>query len=151
MSATQKIQGLFDRLGYVFGIQDYVLLFLRAWVAKIFYLSGRTKVSDGFLTPSDTTIFLFEEEYALPFLDPTLAAHMALNAETFLPLMLLFGLGSRVAALGLVGMALTIQTFVYPASFAEHATWVAALLPIIMLGAGKVSLDHPLRMKITST
>lgn len=102
----------------------------------------------GFLTPSDLTVMLFEEEYALPYVDPVVAAHMALYAETFLPIMLMVGLGSRLAAAGLMGMTLVIQFFVYPGYFPEHATWVAALLPVVMMGPGRLSLDRLLALRI---
>jgi len=45
-------------------------------------------------------------------------------------------------AAGLLGMALVIQFLVYPGHFPEHPTWMAALLAILVLGAGHVSLDH---------
>jgi len=138
----QKTRTCFDRLGHVFVMQDYVLFFLRVWIAKIFYLSGRAKAGDDFLTPSDMTITLFEDEYDLPVLDPETAAQLALYAETFLPLMLMLGFGARFGAIGLIGMTLVIQFLVYPGYFAEHATWLATLLPILMLGAGRISLDH---------
>ncbi len=137
----QKARTGFERMGSVFLLQDYVLLFFRVWTAKIFYLSGRSKAGEGFLTPSDMTVMLFEDEYDLPVLDPETAAQLALYAETFLPLMLMLGFGARFGAMGLIGMTLVIQFLVYPGYFPEHATWIAALLPIVMLGAGRVSLD----------
>ncbi len=137
-----KLRSHFDQVSHMFLLQDYVLLFLRVWVAKIFYLSGRSKAGDGFLTPSDMTIMLFEDEYDLPILDASTAAHLALYSETFLPLMLMVGFGARFGAMGLIGMTLVIQFLVYPGYFPEHATWIAALLPIVMLGAGQISLDQ---------
>lgn len=145
----QKSQALFDRLAQKFMLQDYVLLFMRVWVAKIFYLSGRSKVGDEFLNPSDMTTMLFEEEYGLPVLDSETAAQLALYAETFLPLMLMLGIGARFGAVGLIGMTLVIQFLVYPGYFPEHATWFAALLPIVMLGAGRISLDQLIAQRIS--
>ncbi len=131
------------RLRRVAGIEDYMLLWLRLWVAAIFYTSGRTKVAGGFFfEPSDSAVTLFEYEYDLPFLAPDIAATLAIYGETLLPLLLMLGLLSHVGALGLVGMTLVIQFLVYPGHFMEHATWLAALLPILMLGGGKISLDH---------
>ncbi|WP_286828498.1 MULTISPECIES: DoxX family protein [Kordiimonas] len=139
---SEQYHALFDRLGRAFLLQDYMLLFVRAWAAKIFYLSGRSKAGDAYLTPSDLTVMLFADEYDLPLIDPEMAAQLALYAETFLPIMLLVGLGARFGALGLIGMTLVIQFLVYPGYFPEHATWIAALLPVVMLGAGRISLDH---------
>ncbi|WP_417462117.1 DoxX family protein [Kordiimonas sp.] len=125
-----------------FQVQDFVLLWLRCWLAHIFYASGRTKVAGGYLEPSDIAITLFEDEYALPLLDPEVAAQLAIYGETFLPLLLILGLFSRLGALGLVGMTLVIQIFVYPALFTEHASWLAAGLAILVMGGGRLSLDH---------
>jgi len=138
----QKLAAVFDRLASFFSMQDYLLLWLRFWVAHIFYASGRTKVAGGFLELSDSAVTLFEYEYGLPFLPPELAAKLAVYGETFLPLLLVAGLASRLSALGLMGMTLVIQIFVYPTHFIEHGTWFVALLPILMLGGGKISLDH---------
>lgn len=140
-NSGNKMRGLIDRLEGIFTVQDYFLFFVRMWAAKIFYLSGRSKVGEGFLTPSDITVSLFEDEYAVPLIPADLAAQLALYAETFFPIMLILGLGARIGALGLIGMTLVIQVFVYPGYFPDHLTWLAALLPIVMLGAGRLSLD----------
>lgn len=121
---------------------DLVQLALRGGLAGIFWSSARTKV-DGLLTISDNTYFLFEEEYRLPFLAPDLAAHLATYAEHLLPVMLVLGIASRFAALGLFIMTLTIQLFVYPDAFlSTHFGWFALALAIIARGPGRISIDH---------
>ena len=137
-----SIRALLERLEQSFAMRDFVLLWTRTWIAKIFYLSGRTKAGDSFFSPSDLAVSLFDDEYDLPFIDPEFAAQMALLAETFFPIMLLLGLGSRFGAAGLLGMTLVIQIFVSPASFPDHATWAAAALMVLFMGPGKLSLDH---------
>lgn len=143
-----RLGRLVNTLPHKFQVQDFVLLWLRCWLAHIFYASGRTKVSGGFLEPSDSAVSLFEYEYALPLLDPEWAAQLAIYGETFLPLLLIAGLFSRFGALGLVVMTLVIQIFVYPALFTEHATWLVAGLAILVKGGGQLSLDHLLFRKI---
>jgi putative oxidoreductase len=59
-----------------------------------------------------------------------------------LPIFLLLGLATRLSALGLLGMTLVIQVFVYPGAYATHGTWAALLLLLISRGPGRVSLDH---------
>ncbi len=137
-----RLRRLMDRGSSIFNAQDFLVLWLRCWLANIFYASGRTKVSGGFLEPSEITVALFEDEYALPFIDPELAAQLAVYGETFLPIFLIVGLASRLSVLGLVGMTLVIQIFVYPALFAEHISWLAAGLAVFVLGPGRLSLDH---------
>jgi len=92
---------------------DLVALALRIFPAMVFLQSGRTKV-DGLFTIKDSTWFLFEHEYALPVIPPHLAAVMATTAEHVLPALMILGLGTRLSALGLLGMTAVIQIFVYP-------------------------------------
>lgn len=123
-------------------------LFFRVMVAKIFYDSSRTKVDDGFLGLSDTTIMLFQEEYAVPLLSPEFAAHLALYAETFLPILLILGLATRVSAAGLLAMTLVIQVFVYPSSWTDHLTWAVMLSFLVQRGAGGMSLDNAIGKRL---
>lgn len=126
---------------------DLVQLALRGGLAGIFWSSARTKV-EGLLTVSDNTYFLFEEEYRLPLLAPDLAAPLATYAEHLLPVLLVLGLGSRFAALGLFVMTLTIQLFVYPNAFlSTHLGWFALALAIIAKGPGRISIDHLIARK----
>ena len=126
------------------GTASLLALILRLALAAPFYLSGRTKVAEGsLLTPSETTYFLFQTEYANIPLPPDVAAPAATFAEFLLPLLLLLGLGTRVAAAGLLGMTLMIQFFVYPdAWWNTHFQWTALALAVLALGPGRWSLDH---------
>jgi putative oxidoreductase len=117
-----------------------VQLFARLAIAPVFWLSGRTKV-DGWEI-KDTTFFLFRHEYQVPLLPPDLAAYMATAAEHALPILLVIGLATRFAALGLLGMTFVIQVFVYPEAWSLHALWAAVLLVIVARGPGAWSLDH---------
>lgn len=122
-----------------------LLLVARLGIASIFFLSGRTKV-EGVLTITDSARSLFETEYRLPLLPPEVAVHLATYAEHFLPVLLVLGLFTRLAALGLLGMTLVIEIFVYPDAWPTHLSWAAILLPLIAYGAGRLSLDHRLRI-----
>lgn len=118
----------------------------RLAIAPVFWLSGRTKV-DGW-SIKDTTFDLFRYEYALPVIPPELAASMATVAEHALPVLLVLGLMTRFAALGLLGMTLVIQVFVYPEAWVVHGMWIALLLVIVARGPGAWSLDHLLGRRI---
>ena len=124
--------------------RDLTLLFVRIGLAAVFWQSGRTKVEEGsLLTVSETTYFLFAEEYSgVPLLSSQTAAMLTTGAEFLLPLLLAFGLASRLAALGLIGMTMVIQLFVYPdAWWVPHMGWVALGLVILTQGPGRLSLD----------
>jgi putative oxidoreductase len=122
--------------------EGIALLVARVALAAVFWSSGRTKVVDGtWLQVSDTTRFLFAEEYAGVPLPPDLAATLATHAEFFLPILLVLGLGTRLCALGLLGMTLVIQTFVYPGAWQAHLLWAGLALTLVSRGAGVCSLD----------
>ena len=120
---------------------NLLLLVMRFGIGSVFFLSGRTKV-DGFLHITDATYSLFETEYAAVPLPAHLAAHLATYQEHFFPLLLALGLFTRLGALGLLGMTLTIEIFVYPDAWSTHLSWAAILLPLIACGPGDWSLDR---------
>jgi len=124
--------------------ESLIALLARGAIAYTFWSSGRTKVS-GLLDISDSTYFLFEQEYQVPLIPPELAAHMATYAEHLFPILLLFGLFTRFAALSLLIMTLVIQLFVYPDAWSVHMWWAIALLYLMEYGAGALSLDRLLR------
>ncbi len=124
---------------------DLLALASRISIAAIFFLSGRTKV-DGFLNVKDGTYELFRSEYALPVVQPEIAAHLATYAEHLFPLLLVLGLFTRLSALALLVMTLTIQFFVYPDAWPTHLSWAALLLYLIGRGAGALSLDRAFRI-----
>lgn len=129
-----RLNGLGDRIGWALPA-----LALRLFPAWVFFASGRTKVEG--LTIKPATYFLFEHEYALPLIPPHLAAVGATLAEHLLPVLLVLGLMTRGAALGLLGMTITIQVFVYPGAWATHGLWAACLLALVARGPGALSLD----------
>ena len=119
---------------------DLLLLVQRFGIAAIFFLSGRTKVT-GILTITDSTYSLFETDYRLPFVPPYYAAHAATYSEHFFPILLVLGLGTRFAALALLGMTTVIEVFVYPDAWPTHLSWAGLMLPLIAYGGGRWSLD----------
>lgn len=138
------IEGIYKQITASQLARDITLLFLRIGFGAVFFRSYQTKVEDGTLFElTDTTYFLFEEEYAGVPIPADIAAPLATYAEFFLPLLLLLGLGTRVAAAGLVMMTLVIQLFVYPdAWWNPHMNWVAMGLILIVFGPGRIALDH---------
>ena len=119
------------------------LLFVRIVLGGVFWRSGQTKVAEGtWFQLTDSTYELFRTEYAGVPLPPGLAAVLANTAEHVLPALLLAGLFTRFSALGLIGMTLVIQLFVYPdAWWPEHSLWVGLGLILVLRGGGLFSLD----------
>jgi putative oxidoreductase len=117
-----------------------VALAARVFPAGVFWFSGQTKVKGWRVT--DSAIALFREEYQLPLIDPTVAAHLAAFAEHFFPVLLVVGLATRYAALALLTMTAVIEIFVFPDAWPTHGVWAACFLILIARGPGVVSLDH---------
>ncbi|WP_454886212.1 DoxX family protein [Sphingomonas oryzagri] len=120
---------------------SFLMLVARLGIGAIFFLSGRTKV-DGVLHITDATYELFRTEYALPFLDPVVAAHLSTYVENFAPIFLVAGLFVRPAALAMLGMTAVIEIFVYPDAWPTHLSWAGLLLPLIAMGGGNWSIDR---------
>ena len=124
------------------------LLALRLAIAVPFFYSGLTKW-DGFLTLSSGAHYLFEEEFKLhifgnlyPYPAPVLMATMAGAGEIALPIFLVLGLGTRLAALGILAMTAIIQLTV-PEGWANfHLPWAAMALTLIVFGGGSISVDR---------
>lgn len=124
-------------------------LVLRFGLAVPFFRSGMSKW-DGFLQLNDVAVLLFSSEFKLhlpggpyPYPAPEIMAFAAGSAEILLPILLVLGLGTRFAALGLLVMTVVVQLTV-PDGWPIHITWAAMALGLLASGPGKLSLDHML-------
>ncbi|QPB22344.1 DoxX family protein [Rhizobium sp. 007] len=127
--------------------QSLPLLALRFALAIPFFKSGLTKW-DGFLTLSQGARYLFEQEFKLhifgneiayPF--PLAMATAAGIGELILPVLLVLGLATRFAALGLLLMTAIIQLTI-PDGWANfHLPWAAMALALIVFGGGRLAID----------
>lgn len=116
-------------------------LAVRIFIASVFFRAGRTKIRDW-----DITVSLFADEYQVPVLPPEFAAALATTFELAMPVFLVLGLGARLAALPLLGMACVIQ-FVLGAANPDydnpmHFYWMFLLGMIVIKGPGPISLDY---------
>lgn len=122
-------------------LQPVLLLVLRLWIAHIFWNSGIVKIENF-----GNTIDLFRDEYKTPFLPPQIAATIATIFELTCPILLAFGLATRLATLPLLAMTAVIQ-LTYDQN-PEHAYWAMLLGTILVSGAGKISLDYLIVKKL---
>jgi putative oxidoreductase len=127
--------GLLDKIP-----QSVISLAARIFPAAVFWRSGQTKVEGFHVT--ENAIDLFRDEYALPLIDPALAAKIAAFSEHFFPVLLVIGLASRFSALALLVMTAVIEIFVYPDAWPTHGVWATCFLIVIARGPGVISLDH---------
>lgn len=124
-----------------------VQLVLRVALAVPFWRSGMLKWA-GFLKLNDTAVTLFSDEFMLHlpggpyhFPAPAVMAFLSGCGEITFPLLLVLGLGTRFAGLGLLFMTLIVELTV-PDGWPIHVTWAAMALAIMAYGPGRVSLDH---------
>lgn len=130
-------------------LESVALLGARLLIARVFLLSGLTKW-DG-LTIREDTFYLFADEYFAKYaLPPAVVNGFAVAAsvaEVALPVLLIVGVFTRAAALGLLVMTLVIQIFVYPdAWWTVHVWWVTVLVLIVVRGPGVLSADRRLKL-----
>jgi len=142
---AKPLSGLPALIAWIIGLMQaiplsFLTLCARIFPAAVFWMSGETKV-DGFHL-KESAVALFQDEYALPLIDPTIAAYAAAFAEHFFPVLLIIGFASRFAALGLLGMTAVIEIFVYPDAWPLHGVWATCFLIVIARGPGVFSIDY---------
>ena len=139
-SPLQKVLGLWQRFSAALDLlQPAAALAARIYVGQVFFLSGLTKLRDW-----DTTVALFTDEYKVPLLSPSLAAFMGTAGELVLPVLLVLGLGGRLAALGLsaVNVVAVLSLPDMPdAAFQLHVFWGSLLAALAIYGPGRWSVD----------
>ena len=151
--AIRLIGLLVDRASLVVRVvaqPSLVQLIMRLALAVPFWRSGILKW-DGFLQLSDTAVTLFMDEFMLhlpggpyPFPAPTLMAFLSGSGEIIFPILLVLGLATRFAALGLLCMTVIVE-LTLPDGWPVHITWAAMALGIMAWGPGRFSIDYLLR------
>lgn len=136
-----------NRLIQTLATPTLVQLVLRLALAVPFWRSGLLKWG-GFLKLNDTAVTLFSDEFMLHlpggpyhFPAPTVMAFLSGSGEIMFPILLVLGLGTRLAALGLLFMTVIVELTV-PDGWPIHLTWAAMALGIMAGGPGNISLDH---------
>lgn len=152
MAAPRAATNLIARFtAALFGLAPVSLttLVLRIALALPFLRAGQTDWDDWFTLSfgvkarfQDLRLHWFGAEY--PFPQPDLMALAAGVAEVGLPVLLIVGLGTRYAALGLLVMTGVIQ-LTFPEGWANfHLYWASLALAILTFGPGKIALDYVL-------
>jgi putative oxidoreductase len=125
--------------------QPLLNLAFRLYLANVFFKAGLTKIKTW-----DSTLMLFEYEYAVPVLRFDVAAYLATGAELLLPVLLVLGLAGRVSAVGLFVLnvvAAISYPDISPAGINDHYFWGAMLLILTVYGPGKISVDAWLQQR----
>jgi putative oxidoreductase len=176
-----KISSLYDRLILRIEQQTWILpsaarLIFTGVLALYFFNSAVTKVGDGlfgiFSPSSGAYIQIFPKIFEAAAYDPTnlsmfhhLVVYVGIYAEFALPTLIMLGLFTRMAALGLIGfVALQSLTDIFghcqldalgswfdrfpdAAILDQRALWIFILLALVVKGAGPLSLDRWLLLR----
>ena len=142
------IEKLLNRYDYAVNVSlkwlvPIVLFAVRIVPAMAFFKAGQLKFASW-----DSTLYLFEEEYQVPFLHFEVAAYLGTAVELLLPPLLLLGVFTRATSLALFLFNI-VAVISYPViwgnGFYDHQLWGMMLLVSVLWGPGKLSVDHYLR------
>ena len=157
-------------------------LLARAVFAGVLFMyflgSAMTKVGDGLtgifvvqdnayfqILPSVVEAYGYDASQ-VPFLPWGLVVYLGTYSEILLPVLIVLGLFTRIAALGMIGFVM-VQSYVDiafhgvdemtvgrwfdslsdAAIMDQRALWVFLLVYLVIYGAGRISLDHVLRSR----
>lgn len=143
-----KLMSQLCKLENFIGIfKDPASLIARLWIARIFFNSGMSKLTDW-----GATIVLFKYNYSVPLLSPITAAYLGTAAELVLPILLVLGLGGRIT-IGILFIYNIICVVSYPflwlpahySGLRLHINWGIILMLLMSYGPGRISLDYLLK------
>jgi putative oxidoreductase len=129
-------------------LQPLLLLAMRLYVARVFIMSGLTKIHDWSIT-----VALFTDEYHVPLLPPGVAALMGTATELSMPVLLALGLATRFGAIVLFFfniIAVVSYAALPDVAVKDHYLWGVLILMVFVFGPGKISLDHWLASRRSS-
>ena len=138
------IQNIYFRTVFILEkcFMPILTLLIRLWMAKIFWYSGLTKISDW-----QTTIALFEDVYKVPFISSQIAAYVTVSSELICPILLSLGFAARFAAIPLIIITAVIQfSFLYKV---EHFYWMLLFSILLCYGPGFFSVDYLIRKRFS--
>ncbi len=144
---ARSIHGLdkyFDKLQPAFALGT------RCYVAWVFLNSGYLKLEDW-----GQTVALFESEYRVPLLSPLWGAVAGTAGELIFSVLVILGLGGRLAPLGLFAvnaMAVISYSHVFFSDVGlfglrQHQFWGFMLAMLTIYGMGSWSLDTVLKSR----
>ena len=129
-------------------LQPLLLLGIRLYVARVFFLSALTKLHDW-----SSTVALFTDEYHVPLLPPAVAALMGTAVEISMPVLLALGLATRFGAFVLFFfniVAVTSYAALPDVAVKDHYLWGVLILVVFVFGPGRISLDGWLERRLSN-
>lgn len=132
-------------------LQSAFALATRLYVGWVFLKSGWLKI-----TSWDMTLSLFEVEYKVPLLPPTLAAIAGTAGELVFSALVILGFAGRLSALGLFAVnAVAVISYAhvlyadgFEAAIGQHYLWGFMLAMLALYGPGAISVDRLLAQRL---
>ena len=123
-------------------LEPLLLLGFRLYVARVFFMSGLTKLRDW-----SSTVALFTNEYHVPLLSPQVAAALGAATELSMPVLLALGIASRFASgtlfvFNIVAVVSYYATLAETGGIKDHALWGTMLLVLTVFGPGGIAIDR---------
>jgi putative oxidoreductase len=152
LATNSRLGGLANLYGAAARLLDHLqpllLLGFRLYVAKVFWMSGLTKLHDWSIT-----LALFTDEYHVPLLPPAAAALMGTATEVSMPVLLAFGIATRFGAFMLFFFNI-IAVVSYAAlpdiAVKDHVLWGTMIGVVLLFGPGRISLDQWLEGRLAA-
>lgn len=135
-----SVRKIYQSFSNIFDVLDKWLsplwfLYVRYWLAKAFFKSGLVSIADW-----KGNVDLFRYEFKVPIIPPEIAAFTSTAVELICPIMLIFGVGTRIGALGILSTAVIIElTYIH---HLDHILWIFVSSLLILKGAEKISIDY---------
>ena len=137
MNTVFSLYARFEKI--VQALSPAVDLAIRLYIAWVFFKSGLLKTKSW-----ESTLALFEYEFAVPLLSTEMAAYLGTAAELGLPVLLALGLAGRFAALALFLFNI-VAVISYPdlsdVGRQHHLYWGMLLAMLAVHGPGLLSAD----------
>ena len=135
---------------YADTLQPAFALGTRWYVAWVFLNSGYLKITDW-----EQTVALFESEYRVPLLSPLWGAITGTAGELVFSVLLIVGLGGRLAPLGLFAVnAMAVISYAHVLladdglfGLRQHEFWGFMLAMLTIYGMGSWSLDTLIKQR----
>jgi putative oxidoreductase len=138
---------------YADKLQSPVALVARWYVAWVFLNPGYLKLKDW-----EQTVSLFESEYRVPLLSPLWGAITGTAGELVFSVLLILGLGGRIAPLGLFAVnAMAVISYAHElfkddgiVGLRQHECWGIILALLTVYGMGRWTLDAVIKQRANS-
>lgn len=115
-------------------IRPAVNLAVRFYISYLVLMLAFIKIQDW-----NAVLFMFENEYQVPFMPASVAAVITVALQIVCPIMIILGYRARIGALILFLMAFISNYFYQP--FVENEYWMLILAMLMSYGSDKWSLD----------